>query len=160
MISIVILLIFIIREKLNDSFTYFVKPVWFSNTTFRLTVRSYPKVAIYAPTYIRRTTVQIYTKLSYEALHRHFWVGAVTASGSVFRVSVHRAFRGLYSPFACPEKPFFVGKERSGKIYFLRSEGIFIVLPCVCFWHIFLFCVSALALCRPQERGRQCAKSV
>jgi hypothetical protein len=43
LISIVILLNFIIREKLNDAFTYFVKPVWFSNTTFRLTFRTHLK---------------------------------------------------------------------------------------------------------------------
>lgn len=52
--------------------------------------------------------------LCINALYNYLRQGAVIASGSVFRVSVHRAFRRFYSLLNCPENRFlFVSNERS-----------------------------------------------
>lgn len=72
----------------------------------------------YAPTFIRRTAVQIYTKLSYEARHRHFWVGAVISWPLVYRAYKLQVCQW----FHCRYATVFLSVA-SAFAYFLFSEG-------------------------------------
>lgn len=67
--------------------------------------------------FIRSRTVQIYEKLSIEALNPRLRQTAVTASGSVLRCTVHVAFSDFKVRLLVPKNGFFsVGNERLEKI--------------------------------------------
>lgn len=70
-------------------------------------------------------------------------------------------FQRFYSPLTCPENGFcqsaMSGRERFN---FCEARRVFFCLTVRLLLAYFFVCGSALALCRPQERGRQCAKSV
>ena len=60
-----------------------------------VTFCSLPKVAIFSTNFHRSTKVYIPTKLSYEALNRHFWQGAVTCWRSCQSL-LCQCFKGLF----------------------------------------------------------------
>lgn len=69
-------------------------------------------------------------------------------------------FQRFYCPFNCPEKRFYLsamsGRERFN---YCEAREFFSVPVRLLLAYLFVLQVG-LALCRPQERGRQCAKSV
>lgn len=70
-------------------------------------------------------------------------------------------FQRFYSPFTCPEKRFFACRQWAvGKDLIFAKRGNFYCLTVRLLLAYLFVCRLALALCRPQERGRQCAKSV
>lgn len=70
-------------------------------------------------------------------------------------------FQRFYSPFTCPEKRFFACRQWAvGKDLIFAKRGNFYCLTVRLLLAYLFVCRLALALCCPQERGRQCAKSV
>ena len=74
------------------------------------------------------------------ALSAHLILAHVTACGSVFRVNYHCLSTIFTVRILVPKNDFFLsamsGRERFN---FCEAREFFTVLPCVCFWHSFLF---------------------
>ena len=126
-----------------------------------ITVSGLAKVAIFTTKLHTKHELQIYEKLSYEALHRHFCQTRVTAQWFCLLCQCPPCFQRFYSPFSYPEKRFFCLSAMSGRERFNFCEAREFFLSYRAFAFGISFCLQVgLALCRPQERGRQCAKSV
>ena len=74
-----------IREKFNDSFTYFVKPIWLVENDISPNVLRLGEGGDFTTNVHTKHTLQIYEKLSYEVLNRHFCQTAVISWPSVCR---------------------------------------------------------------------------
>jgi hypothetical protein len=89
-----------------------------------LTFCGLAKVAIFTTNVHTKHTLQIYEKLSYEALNRHFCQTAVSGWASLFSV-----FSNIFCPAELVDKQHF-------RNYNKHSSRLVLVLELVCIFHI------------------------